>query len=259
MKIQDLIVLETAAHDRAILSLSVAISSYIQRRYGDETGRPSIILGKIGDLFDTPLTAMNDITVSIENSQDIEDTYKEHHPRPEDIVEDDGVYYGLWIPTINTIVLNSDYIATNKFKTVVSHELRHALDDYLSDYRASSSKRYDRPKNPRHRKADPYYPTVPYLAKPGEINARYLEALHRLNPKIHRAVKRSDPNLFNNVIDEFKQALKSEEIADLFPMGVSDPNYRRIFLRGIDYIKNEIQYAKQKYMSTKLDGDERVL
>lgn len=248
MKIQHLIINETAAHDRAILSLSVKISSYILDKYGDGNGRPPIDLGTIGDLFDTPLTGMNHVELSIQNSNDIEQTYKDHHPAPENIEEEDGVYYGLWIPTTNTIVINSDYVGTNKFRTVVSHELRHALDDYISDYRAGKSTRYDTPRNPEHRKRDPYFPETPYLAKPAEINARYLEALHRLNPKIHRAVKRNDPNLFNTVINDFKQALESERIAELFPRGVADPSYRRLFMRGIDYIKNELVYAKSKHM-----------
>ena len=259
MKIQHLIINETAAHDRAILSLSVKISSYILDKYGDKTGRPPIDMGTVGDLFDTPLTGMNHVELSIQNSNDIEQTYKDHHPAPENIEEDDGVYYGLWIPTTNTIVINSDYVGTNKFRTVVSHELRHALDDYISDYRAGKSSRYDTPRNPAHRKRDPYYPETPYLAKPSEINARYLEALHRLNPKIHRAVKRNDPDLFNTVIDDFKQALKSEEISDLFPRGVADPSYRRLFMRGIDYIKNEIEYAKQKHLPDKRATMESIM
>jgi len=251
MKIQDLNINETAAHDRAILSLSVQISEYISKKYGEGTDRPPIHLGKIGDLFDTPLIGVQHIDLSVQNSKDIKNTYKKTHPDPDSIEEDDGVYYGLWISTADTIVINSDYVGTNKFRTVVSHELRHALDDYISDYRASKSKRYDTPRNPQHRKRDPYYPEIPYLAKPGEINARYLEALHRLNPKIHRAVKRNDPDLFNTVINDFKQALSSERIAELFPRGVADPSYRRIFMRGIDYIKNEIIYAKKKHMTPK--------
>jgi hypothetical protein len=75
MRIHELIV-ETAEDDRAIMSLADVIYDYLQQYADteldyDETG--VIHIGKIGDLFDTPIPSMDTIRLEISSDEAIVD------------------------------------------------------------------------------------------------------------------------------------------------------------------------------------------
>lgn len=241
MKITDLLQ-ETSSHDRAVVSLSIAIISHLRKKYGDAQGRSVIKVGRIGDIFNTPLSILDSVSLELHNSEDI----NKYNPDLDTKEDPDAITFGVWVPSENMIVMNSDYLSTNKLVTVMSHELRHALDDYISGFRAGSSKRYDMPRKKEHRKVDPYNPDTPYLAKPAEINARFLEVMHRLTSRMNQLSKRKDIDLFDSAINEFKNLLDKEQISQLFPEGTKNRNYRRLFSRGVQFIKHETDYILTK-------------
>jgi len=75
MRIHELLV-ETAEEDRAIMSLADVIYDYLQQYADteldyDETG--IIHIGRIGDLFDTPIPAMDSIRLAISTDEAIVD------------------------------------------------------------------------------------------------------------------------------------------------------------------------------------------
>ncbi len=260
MKLVELFLKETTEEDRAILSLSSAISRYIEQyntdadsevdneydEYDDEdlaSDKP-LLLGTVGELFNTPLTGLSHIKIELQNDYGIrlgmkKDTGKLTGP-------EDELTYGMWEPSRNTIVLNRDFIGTNRLKTVVSHELRHALDDVKSEYRATSSARYMTPKKKEHKVDEPGGTKYSYLAQPAEINARFLEVLHLLVATIQRASKDPNTDLTAHAMSEFKRFLAAKSIAKLFPEGTASKDYQRLVKRGVDFITKEVAHRTKK-------------
>jgi hypothetical protein len=266
MKLLEIFIKETTEEDRAIVSLSSAISKYIQKYetidddgdswkdhdYDDQldfseiSSDAPIKLGTIGSLFNTPLTGLNNVKLELQSDYAIRHRLKkstgEKIKKP-----DEGVIFGLWYPSSDTLVLNKDFIGSNKLKTVISHELRHALDDYKSDYKANKEKgRYSRPKKKHHRKKYHDGPNYPYLAQPAEINARFIEALHLVTNSLTRASKSPNIDLIEYGIKELKKYLKDRHIEELFPEKEKSKDYKRLIKRAIDYIYKEAEYLKSK-------------
>jgi hypothetical protein len=271
MRLVELFLRETTEEDRAILSLSSAISKYIQQfetiddNGGDdwrnkdydelenddydvdeiEDDKP-IKLGKIGELFNTPLEGLNHINLELQSDYGIRLRMKKEGGREIKRPEDEMIY-GLWYGNSDTVVLNKDFIGSNALKTVVSHELRHALDDVKSDYKANKpGGRYSIPKKKEHRKNDPYQPNLSYIAEPAEINARFVEVLHLLVPVIQRAAKLPNVNVRDQAMSEFKRFLKAKSIEKLFPEGTASRDYKRLLKRGVDFIDKEIAHVTGK-------------
>lgn len=267
MRLVELFLNETTEEDRAILSLSSAISKYIQQfETTDDTGdgwqdkdydvddddfdeieddKPQK-LGKIGDLFNTPLEGLNHINLELQSDYGIRLRMKKEGGREIKRPEDEMIY-GLWYGSSDTVVLNKDFIGSNALKTVVSHELRHALDDIKSNYQANKTGgRYSTPKKKEHRKNDPYQPNLSYLAEPAEINARFVEVLHLLVASIQRAAKLPNVDLRDHAMKEFKRFLQAKSIAKLFPETTQSKDYKRLVKRGVDFIEKEIAHVTGK-------------
>jgi hypothetical protein len=154
---------------------------------------------------------------------------------------------GVWDPNTDTIWINSERLSDLRLKVIrlISHELRHALDDMKSDYRASESDRYDTPKNPAYRniKKDPYYGNLSYLAKPSEINARFVEVLTLLSRTIARDfIQTGTRGLRDKAISDLYRFLETKKILNLFPEKEKSADYKRLLKRAVDFIDKEIAY-----------------
>lgn len=270
MRLVELFLKETTEEDRAILSLSSAIYQYIQKYetisddgdswkdkdYDDdedgefddiseiEDDKP-IKIGKIGNLFNTPLEALNHINIELQSDYGIRLRRKKEGGR-EIKKPDDEMVYGLWYGDSDTIVLNKDFIGSNALRFVVTHELRHALDDVKSDYKANKADgRYSTPKKKEHRVKKDDKDKTPYHAEPAEINARFLEVMHGLVPVIRRAVKLPDTNPRDYATKEFFRLMDRFNISYLFPEKEKSKDYKRLVKRAMDFIEKEISYASK--------------
>jgi len=146
----------------------------------------------------------------------------------------------VWDGKNDVIILNKEYLTSNVMKSTITHELRHALDDYKSNFKANkSNSRYVIPKKKIHRNSN-----LEYLAEPAEINARFLQVLHYMIPVINRSVKLPADQGNKLINNAFKKALGFYRILELFPEKEKSKDYKRLIKRGIDFIKKELDYAK---------------
>jgi len=244
MRIHELIV-ETAEDDRAIMSLADAIYDYLQQYADteldyDETG--VIHIGKIGDLFNTPIPSMDNIRIEISSDEAIVDLARRLNGKatPSDS------HLGQWDPMEKAISLNADYLSSNRMRNIIAHELRHAMDDMKSLNRANQSTRYGTARNP----ADQADPDTAYRAQPAEINARFIEALHFISPIIPKLAN-LDPAAFRTKMTAYlNRAFEVKQIADIYPEKTDNPHYRRLLQRAWDFINKELAHIKSKSVDT---------
>ena len=244
MRIHELIV-ETAEDDRAIMSLADVIYDYLQQYADteldyDETG--VIHIGKIGDLFDTPISDMDTIRLAISSDEAIVDLARRLHGKatPSDS------HLGEWDPMEKAISLNADYLSTNRMRNIIAHELRHAMDDIKSLNRANQSTRYRTARDP----ADREDPDTAYRAEPAEINARFIEALHFITPVIPKLAN-LDPTAFRPKMTAYlNRAFEVKHIADIYPEKMDSPHYKRLLQRAWDFINKELAHIKSKSVDT---------
>lgn len=235
MRLQELFLVETTEEDRALISLSSSIYDYLRKYVG--SSEDEIEVGKIGDIFNTPFNVFDDAGIVLMS----DDLMKEY-------AESDNVTLGMWEPEKRQIVLNKDYLESNMLKSTITHELRHALDDYKSGFKASSSNRYSTPKNKEHRKAanDPYVQKTSYLAQPAEINARFLQVMHAVTVAIKRASKLPPDQMRANVMGAFNNSMLLHKISMLFPERTASRDYKRLVKRAVDFIDKEIADIQSK-------------
>lgn len=238
MRLQELF--ESSEEDRAIISLSQSIYDMYK-----DSPHP-VNLGKIGDSFNTPIAVLNNIQIELATDEEMKRRAKVS--TASDVIKNDEdekpkKVLGLWDSDTDTIFLNHDYLSHPRMKSIVTHELRHALDDIKSGYEAGASKRYFTPRKKEHRdKESPFR----YKAQPAEINARFTEVLHILSTSIKNAYKRIPPdqlrprvvNFFNNLMDQY-------HIADIFPERTESPQFKRLVKRGMDFIQKEMEYIEK--------------
>ena len=244
MRILELIV-ETAEEDRAIMSLADVIYDYLQQYADteldyDETG--VIHIGRIGDLFDTPIPAMDRIRLAISSDEAIVDLARRLHGKagPEDS------HLGEWDPAEKAISLNADYLSSNRMRTIIAHELRHAMDDFKSSDKANQSTRYGTARNP----ADREDPDTAYRAQPAEINARFIEALHFISPVIPKLAHLDTAAFRTKMTAYLNRAFEVKHIADIYPEGTDNPHYKRLLQRAWDFINKELAHVKSKSVDT---------
>lgn len=255
MKLLELFLVETSEEDRAIVSLASAIYKHIQKyayeehEYDnpDDEYSNTVRVGKVGDIFDTPLEPLRDLNIQIQSNDSIERALK--NKDVEELSSDPFIpkimNIGYWWPYNKTMTLNSDFISTNVMKRTIAHELRHALDDFKSDFKAGSSKKYATPKNKAYRKSDNDGDArLNYLAQPAEINARFIEVLSSLVPIIKRLNKVSPDNAQAKIMEEFYKLLESYKISHLFPEKEKSADYKRLIKRAVDFIEKELTYAR---------------
>ena len=243
MRLQELF--ETTEEDRALISLSSAVYDRVKPYIG--TDDDSLIsLGKIGDMVDTPLQAVNDVSVELLGG----DAFIERAKDPD---EDAAMYEGkellaFYEEDTRTVVLNSDFLDRQRMKTSITHELRHALDEIKSGSYPGNAKRYFTPKKKEHRKDDPYS-TTQYRAQPAEINARFVEVLDILSkriPKWYDSNQLDAKDIKKKLSSDFNNLLVKFEIADLFPERTQSKDYKRLVKRAYDFMQKEINHIESQ-------------
>lgn len=253
MRLQELFLTETTEEDRALISLAGPIFSKLSELSTVPLEKGQVLnMGTIGELFDTPINILDPVKLSIWTEDDIIDDFVDEDKQHLYRGDSDRHIYGLWDSESNTIIMNYEFIASNAIKSVITHELRHALDDYKSGFKANSSKRYSTPKNKEHRKDysdDPYadnrLKSRPYRAKPAEINARFSEVLQGLTAQVKHAAKKVRPeNLRDAVLKTIPKLFDVKHIADLFPEKEKSRDYKRLMKRAADFVEKEVAYHK---------------
>ena len=259
MRLQELF--ETTEEDRALISLSSAIYDALQQ-YADEdldtepeydpdfdhipTDTPAIVVGKIGDLFDTPVRGLDNLTIELLSPEGMREKMDKGNV---DVTKGPkGDIKGIWSGDNSTVYFNKDYLGSNSLKSTITHELRHALDDVKSGGQANKvGGRYSIPRNKAYRGKtnDPELGNVHYLAEPAEINARFTQVLHSMVPVIARAVKLAPDQIEPAIMRAFKKSLEAHHISNLFPEKEKSRDYKRLIKRGMDFIQKETSHAKQ--------------
>jgi hypothetical protein len=247
MRLQELFLVETTEEDRALISLSSAIYNkvspytYTDIDYDDED-QQLVTLGKIGDLFDTPITVLDDVRIEIQGGEPFIKRVDDI-PSTESIRLSSGRAMAFWDDTTKAIVLNADYIDSYRMRTTITHELRHALDEIKSDsFGSGEAKNYFLPKKKEHRDG-----INQYKAQPAEINARFVEILDLLaNRIIPRASELNPNNIKEKVLHDFNHLLLKYDIADLFPEKSQSKDYKRLIKRAVDFIDKELEHRLNK-------------
>jgi len=245
MRLVELFIIETTEEDRAIISLSGPMYSFLQKYADqdldwDDENTETLYLGKIGQFFDTPFDGIDNIGIAIQSDSSLLDRIRKEHPKTKDAPA------GLWDANTKTIIFNSDYLSTDFMKSTIVHELRHMLDDIKSEFRVAGSKGYSTPRDKEYRKTkdDPHAPNMEYLAQPAEINARFLQVLNALIPKIKRLA--SQPRL--EARDKLHKILRYEmdmhDVAGMFRDKNNSPDYKRLMKRGADFIDKELAHVQ---------------
>jgi hypothetical protein len=243
MRLVELFLIETTEEDRAIISLANVIYRHVGKYmdYIDPESTKPVPIGKICDFADTPLDGFEDIEIELQQGEALSRHVAELHKE-----EYSGRKIGgVWINGEPKIILNADNIGSDRIKSIIVHELRHALDDLKSEGKASSSTRYSTPKKKEHRKNDPYSgKNYPYLAKPEEINARFAQVLDGLVDSISKNSNMRPDQLWDQEIKVLKRLLSAYDISSLFPEREKSRDYKRLIKRAVDFIQKEIKYIQ---------------
>jgi hypothetical protein len=260
MKLLELFLVETTEEDRAIVSLASSIFQELEKYAKEEDpyqpspevptldepddlyekkSKEDVVVGTIGELFDTPLKVLDSIGIEIWPNNDLT-RYANDIPDDKSL---EGVPKtgGLWDGDKNKIIFNEDFLGTPQLRSWIVHELRHALDDKKSEYRANISSRYATPKKSVAKHATT--PHLKYQAQPREINARFGEVLNTMVAAIKYAVKNLPKEEIRDYIwKEFEESLVYHEIAQFFPERTKSKDYKRLIKRAVDFMQKEVQY-----------------
>jgi hypothetical protein len=234
---------ETAEEDRALISLASVIHNKITP-YIDSNSDELVRIGKIGDIADTPLHAVDDVSVELLGG----DAFIERAKEPNEDIE---MYRGkeflaFYEEDTRTVVLNKDFLGLHRMKTSITHELRHALDEIKSGSFPGNANRYFTPKKKEHRKDDPYS-TLQYRARPAEINARFVEILDILSKRIPKWYDKLDAGAIKQQLStDFKNLLNKYEIADIFPEKTQSSDYKRLVKRAYDFMQKEMAHVESE-------------
>lgn len=239
MRLQELF--ETTEEDRALISLSSSIYDKIITQLNKRPG--NIRLGTIGKNFVTPMPALNNISIKVLDGADFE---KESFD-PDDATDYSGSnVFGFWDQDTNSIVLNRSLFNRHRMKTVISHELRHALDSIKSDNFKGGGYSYFTPRKREHREDDPKS-IVQYKARPAEINARFIELLDILSKRMPKWLDRLEPHeVKKQLAKDFRNLLVKFDIADIFPEKTKSSDYKRLVKRAYDFMQKELEYLEKQ-------------
>lgn len=242
MRLHELFLVETTAEDKELITLSSAIYAAIRPFFGPDAkyNKPNevALVGTIADFNTTSLTGLNDIKIEVQASDPFLQRSKD------DFDTDDNILgkqiHAFWEEDTRTIVFNQDHIGTNRMKTTVTHELRHALDDVKSGSYPGDAQGYFTPRKKEHRKDDPYS-TIQYRASPAEINARFVEILDVMSKRIPQWYRKLDSaEIKPQLTKDFNNLLRKFEIEDIFPERTKSPDYKRLVKRAYDFMQKEM-------------------
>lgn len=231
MKISEMFIVETTEEDRALMSLSSFLYPLIVRSV--DRDKPKNIIGKIGDISSTPLEILNDVSIEVLSNELFYKTLDEP-------VKTKNPAKGFWDEETQTIFLNLTYIDSLSLQKTITHELRHALDDYKSNFSASASTRYFTPKKSGHN----LDAIDSYLAQPAEINARFAQAIHVVVMRLDQLAKKGTPeSVVRGALQSLiNRAFEVNNISSVFPEKTKSRDYRRLMSRAADILDKEISY-----------------
>jgi hypothetical protein len=236
---------ETTEEDRALVSLSTALYKTIELYIGstdyDDPDQQLIRVGKIGDVLNTSIPALDNITIELQEGE----PFLKRALSDGDNIEDfkGRIMMAFWEEETQTIVLNLEQIGLEQIKTSITHELRHALDEIKSGSYPGNAKRYFTPKKKSQRKDK----TTNYKAQPAEINARFAELLHKITDLVPKRYKIVEPHLLKaQATRDFNNLLVKYEIADLFPEKTRSPAYQRLVKRAYDFMQKEMAHIESE-------------
>lgn len=241
MRLRELYLIETTEEDRALISLSSSLNDYIQKFSPGETKN----LGKIGDFLNTPVEGLNDISIELVPQDQLYSAI--NGVDADDVFPSTTNPIGCWFPEEKVVRLNSDKLHAKGMKSVISHELRHVLDDVKSNFNASKSSRYFTPKNKSLKpgSGDPYTDHAAYLAQPAEINARFVQVLNIMVKVIEVAVKKlPEEKRQAYIMKKLGEYMNHFHISELFPEKEQSKDYKRLMKRAADFIQKELAHAK---------------
>jgi len=247
MRLQELF--ESAEEDRALISLANEVYNKITPYLGDvdyntmytSPEQELIQLGKIENIADTPLHVLNSVSIELQGN----DSFIERAKDPE---EDASMYEGKELSAFyeadtNTVVLNLKFINRHRTKTTITHELRHALDEFKSGSYPGNAKRYFTPKKKQHQRDE----KVAYLAKPAEINARFVEILDVLTKRIPKWYDKLPENEIRSRLQhDLNQMFITFDIANLFPEKTKSKDYQRLIKRAYQFMEKEMQHVESE-------------
>ena len=223
---------ETTDEDRALSSLAKTLFTVVTRF--SSTNPKGGVVGRIGKIVDTPLVALSKIKIKVlPNTKFYRELGEDLPP------EGKAPASGFWDPNTDTIVLNMYYENSLRWHKTIVHEMRHALDDVKSEYRASDKNRYS-----QHRDG--------YLHTPMEIHARYLAGVHMALQRLKRMYNAGDskqqvlaslPGIINDVLD-------ANQITRVLPGRYNDPAYKRLASRAYQLLSTEVNHIYRNSTST---------
>lgn len=243
MRLQD--IFETTEEDRALISLSSAIYTKLQDYVGSD--QPLVHLGKIGDMFDTPVNAMNNISVDLQQGDDFIERAKDDKETLADYVGKD--VWAFFEEDTETIVVNIALLDKHRMRTTITHELRHALDKVKSGSFPGDAKGYFTPRKKEHRppEDEESTDTIHYRAQPAEINARFVEILDVLAKRIPQWYAKLAPDQIKpQLTKDFNNMLVKMEIADIFPERTKSSDYKRLVKRAYDFMQKEMTHIESQ-------------
>lgn len=223
MLIRELL-LETTNEDRALSSLTTALYQ-VTRRYA-ATHPNGGLLGKIEDLVDTPLIALNTVSIRLLPNK----LFYAALDGSDTSAEGTGVM-GFWDPSEETVVLNMEYVADPRWNKTIAHELRHALDDVKSGYNVADDSGYvNHPKGELH--------------APHEINARYMAGMHAALLKIQRMRNEgaTEQDVRSKLPSIVGHALDANNITRVMPDRYNNPAYKRLASRAYQLLSTEVDH-----------------
>lgn len=223
MRIQELI-LETTEEDRGISKLAAQLRKRVIA-FVDAKPRGGII-GKLAEFVKgTTLESMAGVTLQVLPNSMLHKAFGDPEIDPKL-----GRIHGFWDPNRDRIVLNLRHVRALSLSKTIAHELRHALDDIKSDYRASDpDNRYG-----KHPEGS--------LFQPDEINARYAESMHIAILKIGKLAREgwTRAELMAELPEIIKFAFKANLITHVMPERYSDRAYRHLASRAYRLLSAEV-------------------
>jgi len=253
MRLLELFLVETTEEDRALVSLSSAVyNKLILPNKGIPLSDKPVELGKIGDNFDTPLEILNDVSIDLQSG----DAFIKRVLRPGE-KRNGAPILGAWDYDTNAIVFNIKYLDHPRMKTLVGHELRHAMDEKKSGDQAGLASRndpekpnaYSQPRKTSHKKEPkPGRKDWRYTASRSEINARFLEVMEILVTKqVPKAYANASPgDIKPKLINDLDALMTKFEIAEVFPERTDSPDYKRLIRRAMDMLQKETAHYEQE-------------
>lgn len=254
MRLQELF--ETTEEDRALISLGSVIYDTIIK-YDGQLSDEVISVGTIGELYNTPITVLDDVKIELQSGADFA-KYAEDDP---DATKTNK--HAVWDADNFSIRFNLEKLSTPRMRTTPTHELRHALDEVKSNSYNGGGNKYFTPKKKEHRKV--YYNTkgevdkddvrnmIPYLAQPAEINARFAEVLDQLVTLIPKRFSNkhvSAENIKRQLSHDLSGIFAKYNIAELFPEKTQSADYKRLVKRAYDFMQKEINHIESQPETT---------